>query len=58
MMRAKPAHLWTVESIFILVSFGNAQLLSELDKIMYTGVAFTLETTGLIPHEFVTVKSF
>lgn len=49
------AHLWSIECILILVGFGNAQHLSELHKIMYTGVAFTLEMMGLIPHKIITL---
>lgn len=57
MTRAQSAHLWTVKYIFILVGLGNAQHLSnvqhfsEFHKIMYKGVAFTLERMGLIPSK-------
>lgn len=62
MMRAESAHLWTVKYIFILMRFGNTQRLSnvqhfpEFHKIMYKGVAFTLERMGLIPSKIITLS--
>lgn len=54
-MSTKSTHVWTAE-YFFLEDLVNAQHLSDFHKSMYTGVAFTLDMTGLLPHKTITLS--